>query len=123
MERFFAALDGWAGAGWGVDGAAVDDCAKTHQTGAEKSTLKTANDNAKIMNNCRRYETTLLNYRYFMVGAQLAAEVRAHERNVIFGQTTQQFLVKIITAGRDRAAISLLIGSPTLVDIFLQPVV
>ena len=67
----------------------MEDCAKTRQVSAEKSLLKTAKNKAKIMESCRRYETTLFNYRYFKAEAQLTAEVRAHERNVILGQTAE----------------------------------
>lgn len=120
---FFVVLDEWAGEGWGAEGVVVEDCAKTRQARAEKSLLSTANHATKIMKNRRRYETTLSNYLSFMVDAQLTAEVRAHERDVILGQAAKQFLVQIIAAGGGRVAVALLIGHPALVDVFLQPII
>ncbi len=54
---------------------------------------------------------------------KLTAEIRPHDGDVVFRQTANQFVLKIIPAGRDRAAIALVERAAALVDVFLQPVV
>lgn len=49
---------------------------------------------------------------------QLAAEIRTHDGNVVFGEAAQQLLLKIIDAHRRRSAVALLKRSATLLDIF-----
>ena len=39
------------------------------------------------------------------------AKIRAHDAGVIFGQAAQQLVLKIISTGRDRAAVTLLKGA------------
>src|SRR5258706_5718073 len=53
----------------------------------------------------------------------LAVKIRTHDGNVIFGQTAQQFIMKIFAAGSCRVAVTLLKSAAALVDIFFEAVV
>jgi hypothetical protein len=54
---------------------------------------------------------------------KLTAEIRSHHGDVVFRQTAHQFVLQIVPAGRDRAAIALVEGAAALIDVFFQTVV
>jgi len=58
-----------------------------------------------------------------LVAEILVAEICAHDGDVIFGQTAQQFVLKVIRAGGYGTSVALLKRAATLVDVFLQTII